>query len=242
MDQRQKAIFDYLGSVERIDTLDALNAAFSGVVAPYGFTHFACTEVARPGFPALMRPLFGSVTDEWVRRYRERNYHMIDPALRTLLRSTQAFTWSEAEATSDDPRVRTLFGEAREVRADDALVTPVHGAQGHIHCVVMCGDVIEVDSAIRPSLRLAAMYFAEVGVTLHEASQELPTPCPLTDRQIECLRWVGEGKSDWEIGAILNISENTVHRHVEMAKQRLQVSTRVQAVVVAWRSGWLYLA
>lgn len=242
MDPRRQALFDYLGAVETLDSIEQLNAAFGAVIAPFGFTQFACTEVARPGLPALMRPLFGSVSDEWVRHYRERGYHRIDPALRTLFRTTAAFTWEEVEATDDDPRVAELFSEAREVRGEDALVVPVHGAQGQIHCVVMAGDGIEVDAAIRPSLRLAAMYFAEIGVSLHEEAEEQPLIGCLTDRQIECLRWVGEGKSDWEIGAILGISENTVHRHIEMAKQKLGVPTRVQAVVLAWRRGWLYLA
>jgi DNA-binding CsgD family transcriptional regulator len=48
-----------------------------------------------------------------------------------------------------------------------------------------------------------------------------------------------DGKSDWEIGEILAISERTAHNHVEAAKRLLDVGTRTQAVVQAWRRGWL---
>jgi DNA-binding CsgD family transcriptional regulator len=53
------------------------------------------------------------------------------------------------------------------------------------------------------------------------------------------LSWAAEGKSDWEIGAIIGISENTVHRHIEKAKSILGVRTRMQAVIAAWRRRWL---
>jgi len=40
-------------------------------------------------------------------------------------------------------------------------------------------------------------------------------------------------------GEILSISERTAHNHVEGAKAALGVATRTQAVVQAWRRGWL---
>jgi DNA-binding CsgD family transcriptional regulator len=55
----------------------------------------------------------------------------------------------------------------------------------------------------------------------------------LTVRQVECLEWASVGKSDWEIGRLLNLSPHTVHRHIEAAKKRLNVTTRVQAVIAA---------
>jgi DNA-binding CsgD family transcriptional regulator len=59
----------------------------------------------------------------------------------------------------------------------------------------------------------------------------------LTDRQLECLEWVQEGKSSGDIGAILGISAKTVDHHILGACQRLGVRTRVQAVVKARELG-----
>jgi DNA-binding CsgD family transcriptional regulator len=42
---------------------------------------------------------------------------------------------------------------------------------------------------------------------------------------------VAQGKSDWEIGQLLGISDSTVHKHIEDAKRRFGVSTRIQLVV-----------
>jgi DNA-binding CsgD family transcriptional regulator len=64
-----------------------------------------------------------------------------------------------------------------------------------------------------------------------------PGPSGITARESEILGWVAVGKSDWAIGRLLNISQKTVNFHVENAKRKFGVATRLQAVVVALRSG-----
>ncbi len=61
----------------------------------------------------------------------------------------------------------------------------------------------------------------------------------LTPRQLECLHWAGEGKSSVDIASILAISPATVDGHIAEACARLGVRTRIQAIVEAYRRGWL---
>jgi DNA-binding CsgD family transcriptional regulator len=61
----------------------------------------------------------------------------------------------------------------------------------------------------------------------------------LTPRELEVLRWVAAGKSDWQIGQILNISAKTANYHVENLKRKFGVSTRLQAIAEALRQGQL---
>ena len=49
----------------------------------------------------------------------------------------------------------------------------------------------------------------------------------------EFLKHLSAGKSDWEIGAMLTLSEMEVKRHVARAMGKLGVPTRTQAVVRA---------
>jgi len=62
-----------------------------------------------------------------------------------------------------------------------------------------------------------------------------PTDADLlvTDREVEILKWVREGKSNQEIGMILNISPLTVKNHVQKILRKLQASNRAQAVYKA---------
>ncbi len=59
----------------------------------------------------------------------------------------------------------------------------------------------------------------------------------LSAREKECLCWVEEGKSSWEIGVILRISENTVNFHLKNAMRKLEVTSRIQCVIRARRVG-----
>jgi DNA-binding CsgD family transcriptional regulator len=55
----------------------------------------------------------------------------------------------------------------------------------------------------------------------------------LTPREREVLTWVAQGKSAWEIGEILRITERTVNEHVRTAVRKLGATNRPQAVAIA---------
>jgi DNA-binding CsgD family transcriptional regulator len=59
----------------------------------------------------------------------------------------------------------------------------------------------------------------------------------LSERERQCLELAAQGKDDWSIGSLLRISERTAHNHIERAKRRLGVCTRVQVIVHALSEG-----
>jgi len=61
----------------------------------------------------------------------------------------------------------------------------------------------------------------------------------LSDRQLECLAWVQEGKSAYDIGVILGVSSRTVEGHLAAACRALGVRRRIQAVIKAREIGLL---
>jgi DNA-binding CsgD family transcriptional regulator len=60
-------------------------------------------------------------------------------------------------------------------------------------------------------------------------------PVQLSRRERDCLMWTAQGKSSWDIGMILKISENTVNFHVKKAMRKLGTTSRTVAVVKAIR-------
>ena len=78
---------------------------------------------------------------------------------------------------------------------------------------------------------------------IHGSSVSPATPprtscrTPFTPRQLEVLAWVAQGKTDWQVAQILLISRKTVNYHVECAKKKLRVATRMQAVLAAVNFG-----
>lgn len=53
---------------------------------------------------------------------------------------------------------------------------------------------------------------------------------PLSDREMEIMQWVMNGKTNFEIGMILNISVFTVKNHLQRIFRKLDVISRAQAV------------
>jgi len=56
-------------------------------------------------------------------------------------------------------------------------------------------------------------------------------PANLTARERDVLRWLAAGKTDRDIGAILEISPRTVHKHLQHVYEKLGVETRTAAVM-----------
>ncbi len=52
----------------------------------------------------------------------------------------------------------------------------------------------------------------------------------LTTREHDVLRYVAEGKTDWEIGVIMGIAESTARFHIDNARRKLGAVNRAQAV------------
>ncbi|RQP24300.1 helix-turn-helix transcriptional regulator [Piscinibacter terrae] len=70
---------------------------------------------------------------------------------------------------------------------------------------------------------------------LRDAANEVA----LTLREMECLQWTMEGKTAWEVGQILSISEQTAVRHLNNATHKLGCANKHHAVIRALRQGIL---
>lgn len=64
-----------------------------------------------------------------------------------------------------------------------------------------------------------------------------PSVSQLTERELEVLKLIVDGKTNPEIAGILYLSSSTVKAHVRSIMNKLAVDDRVQAAVVALRSG-----
>lgn len=79
---------------------------------------------------------------------------------------------------------------------------------------------------------------------ISEFARSAPTPRPtspaldeLTDRERDVLAQVATGKSNVEIAEALYVSEATVKSHLGRVMSKLHLTSRAQAVVVAYESG-----
>ena len=235
-------VVEALSLIQAIDgfvDVNQLTAEVMRVVTPFGVTSVSTNLIITPG--RVLRPgiLFGSRWREWSNRYAREGFGEADPAVKMLRDQTRPFSWREAEdryRSRASARVMDACGETTGCR--EGVVVPVRESDGALLSAAFCGPALDPDPSVRSALHLAGYYYATRGrEILHGV--ELVVDCPLTPRQLECLKWVLAGKTDNEIAVVLGLSTNTVHNHIEAAKDRLGVSKRGQAAFTAWRRGWL---
>ena len=91
-------------------------------------------------------------------------------------------------------------------------------------------------SLINPSMagKLLTEFAALARRDEEEPPQQVPAP-RLTDREIQVLRLVARGMNNRDIAKELFISENTVKNHVRNILEKLQIHSRMEAVMVAVR-------
>jgi DNA-binding NarL/FixJ family response regulator len=98
--------------------------------------------------------------------------------------------------------------------------------------------VADGQSLISPSMAIKLL--DEFKQMSRSDRQQVPTP-RLTDRELEVLKLVAHGLNNREIAKRLFISENTVKNHVRNILEKLQLHSRMEAVMYAVRKNLLDL-
>jgi DNA-binding CsgD family transcriptional regulator len=100
-------------------------------------------------------------------------------------------------------------------------------------------DVAELQRVVA-DLQLFAVHAQEAALRLLLPDAQQPERPALTPREIEALSWTMEGKTAWEVGQILGISERTAVLHVNNAMHKLGCVNKHQAVLKALRLGLIH--
>jgi len=89
-------------------------------------------------------------------------------------------------------------------------------------------------------LQLFAVHAQEAASRLLLPQSLQPEKPALTPRELEALHWTMEGKTAWEVGTILGISERTAVLHVNNAMHKLGCVSKHAAVLKALRLGLIH--
>jgi DNA-binding CsgD family transcriptional regulator/tetratricopeptide (TPR) repeat protein len=106
---------------------------------------------------------------------------------------------------------------------------------------VELAEALEALGAKNTALR-KALYVLDHGDTERSPFNEAPPSLessPLSPRELEVLRLVGEGCKNKQIAQKLGISAYTARHHLSSILSKLSASSRSQAVAVALQRGWL---
>ncbi len=133
------------------------------------------------------------------------------------------------------PAAKVIMLTAADDR-DQVAAAVSHGARGYLLKDVsheeLCAAVAHaLDGAdlVEPSLRRA--------LTSRESGRSTPPGAALTERELQVLTGMSQGKSNNQIGRELYLSEDTVKTHARRLFRKLGVNDRAQAVALGFRRG-----
>ncbi len=227
--------FDTIAAAERITSIEELNAAFRVDLANLGLEIFLVCDIhGSPGHTEI-KIAFGHGVEAWGEHYMRTRSYEADPITPELFYTAEPFNWVEHFRHRQlSPAAKRVLDDAKEFGAVEGLITPLHGL-GSISSVTVAGRKPDMrDPMVRVGGHILSSYYASMGRRIMHGKEMASVTAPhLTDRQVECLKWVRAGKTSYEIGVILGISSRVVDEHVAAACERLHVRTRAQAVIEA---------
>lgn len=224
---------DYYRGLGACTTLDAVGNIFRQTIANEGYCSSACRLILPTSKGVRLRLLFRNWPEKWAKLSDQRDYGNRSPVLAQARRRVAPFTWGEINATKKlTAAERTFWGVVRECGWSNGFVVPVHGPQGYFSYIGM--GTRERDNYLsierRGWLYMTAILAHERCRALYDALAPDELHLVLSKRELECMRWVADGKTDWEIGMILKISTATARFHVDNARRKTNAVTRPQAV------------
>lgn len=223
-----------LTALDTAHSADDLRDVADRVVRGFGFGGYTY-HLYRPGVGSLV--YIGDWKPEWLQRYEDKGYIDIDPVVERLLRSVTPFLWTDTLLSREvNAPERVVLNEAREFDMKAGAEIPIH--EPGLGCATFSlfsnseRTFQEAWNQHRHTMHIFALYFHQryAGLLALEGTAELP---PLSKRERECLAWTSRGKTAWEIGEILNISERTVKVYLDTATRKLGSFSKHHAVVKA---------
>jgi LuxR family quorum-sensing system transcriptional regulator CciR len=203
----------------------------------------ALTSHEASDFPGRRGPaVILNYPGDWQEHYFERGYHLIDPVVIRTPALERPYLWSDMVRKLDrDARERLIFDEAREAGLRSGISVPLHGPWGRVGVLSFASQFDDADPS--PKVNHLNVLASQFHIAFGELNDSLraATAIKLSTREADCLRWTAEGKSAWDVGMILGISENTANFHVKNAMKKLNTSSRTVAVLKAIRLNLLDL-
>jgi LuxR family transcriptional regulator, quorum-sensing system regulator BjaR1 len=220
-----------------VTSLDICNA-LTGFTGRYGLTCMIAGTLPSPKERMQEQHLLVSAYPAgWMDRYLDQDYVRVDPVARRIGRNLSPFLWPPEFAESKHCALaKRMFDEAAEFNLRAGFAVPLITLDGAIAAVSLGGEAVEMPPEAHAMIGMISTFAIARAIDLRKGGGGRERP-QLTPREIECLKWAADGKTEWEISAILHVSEHTADKHLANAHRKLGAANRVQAVAVAIRWG-----
>ena len=216
----------------------SLAALLGDAAHEIGFSFFALLHHASLALPERGFVRMHNYPEGWEHEVIADELDRIDPVHRACALTNVGFAWEQLPAiTPIGIREREMLMRARRFGIGDGFTIPINvpgEPSGSCTFAIRLGQELPRDRLLSAE---------QLGIHAFSRARRLygfPVPRhrpALSRRERECVRLVAAGKTDREIGRLLEISPETVHKYVKRARTAYGVDSRAQLVACAFRDG-----
>ncbi|AWB66084.1 LuxR family transcriptional regulator [Saccharobesus litoralis] len=170
----------------------------------------------------------------WPEIYFKRQFYNVDPILKAVNEVDQVVKWQDVYNNTRFDAVE-FKNMAKQYVGENGLSILRKNQQGStLISLVFSHEDIE---QWRDILEFVTPHIHEIFNREGQYQRKTLWQPQLTDRELDVLNWVKEGKSNWDISQLLSISERTVKFHLSNIYEKLSVVNRSQSIAKAIHFG-----
>lgn len=229
-----------LASLRKAQTKSEIMEILATLTTIIGATNFQMIPAPNCPISNLNELLeFGNFPDWQKEIYKSEQSAIIDPCRHIALTQSNPVKWRKIFQAAKGKLEREYINKLREYGIKDGISFPIHGPNGPM-AILSYGaqNVIEIKDGDIDFLNLVAILAMQrIKQYLAKKYVTKPRSATLTERETECLSWVLDGKTNWEIGVLMGVSARTVQFHIANCQNKLNATNRVQVAVKALVQG-----
>ena len=176
----------------------------------------------------------------YIDSFRDPTLGRRDPVMQHCRRNSVPIVWDQAtyvaNGAADIWEHQAAFGYTTGIAMALHLPEGRHFLLGVDRDQPLPEDPTELQRVVA-DLQLFAVHAQDAAMRILVPPALQPERPALTPRELETLRWTMDGKTAWEVGTILGISERTAVLHINNAMHKLGCVNKHQAVLKALRLG-----
>lgn len=239
-------VAEVIDQLPKINNLEEMHSLLECIVKYYGFEYYwyMSSHSVKNYRSEPVDLLINNYPEDFISGFIHKKRIAICPVIFAAQRydGLPAF-WDELFDANELPDANQEQLEwAAQFNIHHGIVCSIHGtnnAHSLLHFALNRSELLRQSDDLKINL-------AAVSTAIHQKLNLLTTPMQqkkvrLRPREIEVLFWTARGKTAWEIGQIIGISQNTAQEHIYNAMQKLNASTKTEAITKALVNGILSL-
>jgi DNA-binding CsgD family transcriptional regulator len=205
-----------------------------------GFDTVSAVAVIDRGIGRSDFVVVDNTPQEWKGAFNDARAMQRDPVMQHCKRQSLPIIWDQGTYTSQGQG--ELWEEQARYGYQTGIAMALHLPEGkHFMLGVDRDRALPSDrhelTRVVADLQLFAVHALDAAMRVLLPSDPAPDSPSLTPRELEAMRWTMDGKTAWEVGSILGITERTAVLHLNNAMRKLGCVNKHQAVLKALRLG-----